>query len=75
MIITMEQITNKMNKLDTLELADWLVYEVKRLSLKAICLIYDNRLKIENKVLEVFQDIYEALNEDEIISFFNLVEW
>ncbi len=75
MIITIEQIANKINTLDTLELASWLVYDVERVSQNAIDSIYDNRLAIENKVLEVFQDTYEPLTENEINSFFELVSW
>ena len=75
MIITIEQIINKMNTLDTLEIAEWLVHDVKRVSLNYINSIYDDRLAVENKVLEVFQDTVNPLTENEINSFFELVSW
>lgn len=46
-----------------------------RASYDEIDSIYNDRLAMENKILEVFQDTTFPLSQEEINSFFNLVEW
>jgi hypothetical protein len=48
---------------------------VARASYDEIDSIYNDRLAMENKILEVFQDTTFPLSQEEINSFFNLVEW